>query len=373
MRRRPWFVRVVGLIAATVFISGAAQASVVKKSIPELIAESDGVIRGKAKGAESYWSENIIVTDVTIGVTTGIFGIPDGGEVTVTIPGGTVGGVRLEVSDTPQFRRGGDSVLFLKGTAAGGYALTGAFQGKVDVEGGLIPAWGMPVDEFVTRVGGGGLGLEESPAKPDNPGGGKGGGGGGKEDPGYKLCKLDWKANGDLNGGKVSPAGGWMINEISGLSGDVAAALQAAADEWDNAAGACWNLGGYTDIISDNSRDGSDADGENLVTFGDTGSSVATTYNWYYRWARRNIIETDLVFNIVDHGFGVEVCGSDTLFDLREVATHEFGHFICLGDQYEDADTEKTMFGYVDFGECNKRDLFDSDKAGAQAVYGACN
>lgn len=374
MKKVVGYLFVVVIASGVSLAGGAAEASVVKMSIPDLLGDSDLVLQGKVTGAESRWADDgsIIVTDVTLSVQTEIFGDPGGAEVTVTIPGGQVGGVILEVSDTPSFRLHGEAVLFLTDGGPAGFEVTGAYQGKIDVVGGRVPAWGMPVEEFVDRIAVGGVGLDEAPAKPDNPGGGKGGGGGGGGDKGYKLLGLDWKANGEYDGVTWSPGnGGWYINNASSGFDDLAleGALLAATGTWD-AVGANWAFGGDQGILNDPALDGALFDAQNTVSFADTGSSVATTYNWYYRYARRDIIETDLVFNNVDWTFGIDVCDDPDHFDLQNVAVHEFGHWLALDDQYGGGDTEKTMYGYVDWGECKKRDLWPSDEAGILAIYG---
>lgn len=371
MRKAAFTLQVVGLASMMLLAMGDARASVVRKSIPDLLGDSEVVLKGKVRAIESRWSDDgsIIVTDVTLAVKTEIFGNPGGSEVTVTVPGGRVGDVVLEVSETPAFRRGGEAVLFLTGSGNGSFEVTGHFQGKIDVSHGRVPAWGMPVEEFIDRVAAGGVGLDEAPAKPDKPG--KPGGGKG-DDKGYKLTGLDWKANGEYNDPKWSPGnGGWYINNASSgfTNEDLEGALLSATGTWD-AAGANWAFGGHQGTLSDPDLDGAVRDGRNTVSFADTGSSVATTYNWYFRSARGDIIETDLVFNNVDWTYAIDACENPNAFDLENIAAHEFGHWLALDDQYRKGDTEKTMYGYVDYGECKKRDLWPTDVNGIIAIYG---
>lgn len=381
MRRGAWFGGAVFAALALIVASGVTHASVVKQSIPDLIRKADVVVHGRVTDTTSFWQGTAIVTEVTIDVKTRIFGAP-GNQVIVTLPGGIVGGIGLEVSDTPEFQRGKEIVVFLGDGRNGDFHVVGAVQGKVDVVGGKVPAWDIPLDEFIARVAAGGIGLEENPAKPPGtPGGGGGKGGGGGDEACYLLCKIDWKANGDFDGTIYRPkledgeSSNWSINNNSQDFTDqqLLDELGDSANVWTDTAGACWSLGTLnTTVTQDAGLTNASFDGRNNVSFGYTGNAVAVTANWYYRNARRNTIETDFLFNDIDNDFGINVPGSETEFDLKNVAVHEFGHWICLGDQYNDSDSDHVMYGFVAKGETKNWDLHQCDKDGAIAVYGAC-
>ena len=76
---------------------------------------SEKIVRGQVIDVRSYWNykKNLIYTDVTILVDEHIKG--DGSrEITITIPGGTIGDQTHLVSDTPQFAIGDHGVIFLE-------------------------------------------------------------------------------------------------------------------------------------------------------------------------------------------------------------------------------------------------------------------
>ena len=77
------------------------------------------------------------------------------------------------------------------------------------------------------------------------------------------------------------------------------------------------------------------------------------------------ITDTDLVFNSY---YSWSTSGAPGLYDVQNVATHEFGHFLMLNDLYGGGDTEKTMYGYVGTGETKKRTLVADDLSGINAV-----
>jgi len=63
--------------------------------------------------------------------------------------------------------------------------------------------------------------------------------------------------------------------------------------------------------------------------------------------------------------------GAGNAFDVQNVATHEFGHWLKLVDQYYlGIDEDKTLYGVVTQGETKKRSLFNTDKMGARYMYG---
>lgn len=62
--------------------------------------------------------------------------------------------------------------------------------------------------------------------------------------------------------------------------------------------------------------------------------------------------------------------GESGKFDVQNTATHEMGHWGGLLDLYSPADSDKTMYGYIDPGETKKRILHWDDIVGIRAVYG---
>lgn len=105
------------------FFAGVIEALRLKTTWGERVDLSEKIIRGHVTAVRSYWNNKrtLIHTDVTIQVEEYIKG--DGSkEITITIPGGAVGDTRQWVSDTPQFRVGDYSVIFLNssGQVTGG-------------------------------------------------------------------------------------------------------------------------------------------------------------------------------------------------------------------------------------------------------------
>jgi hypothetical protein len=64
--------------------------------------------------------------------------------------------------------------------------------------------------------------------------------------------------------------------------------------------------------------------------------------------------------------------GSGTLghYDIRNIMTHEAGHWILLSDLYTTRDSYLTMYGYGSTGEIMKNTLGYGDEFGVEKAYG---
>lgn len=79
------------------------------------------------------------------------------------------------------------------------------------------------------------------------------------------------------------------------------------------------------------------------------------------------LLESDTLFNM-KYGWGC--CGESNLYDVRNVMTHEFGHWLMLGDLYSwTYDRNKTMYYSTSPGETKKQSLEQDDINGINYVY----
>ena len=74
-----------------------------------------------------------------------------------------------------------------------------------------------------------------------------------------------------------------------------------------------------------------------------------------------------MVFDDVDFDWSED--GESGKMDFENIARHELGHAVGLGDLYNDACSEQTMYGYSENGETKKQTLESGDIAGIQKLY----
>ena len=100
---------------------------------------------------------------------------------------------------------------------------------------------------------------------------------------------------------------------------------------------------------------------------------VAQCTIWFTR--TKEIVKFEIVFNS-DLAWGIDPDGEGTAytltdaFDVRNIATHEIGHTLHLGDLYDSNYSEMTMYGYTTLGEVKKISLEIGDINGLQKLYG---
>jgi len=114
-------------------------------------------------------------------------------------------------------------------------------------------------------------------------------------------------------------------------------------------------------------------DGVNAVLFKSIRpGAIAITYVWYYP-STGELVETDTVFNrrykwsVNDPSSG-DCAGAIGTYDLQNIGTHEFGHWIGLDDLYSLEDKDLTMYGYGDLQELKKDSLGLGDITGVLAI-----
>jgi hypothetical protein len=96
-------------------------------------------------------------------------------------------------------------------------------------------------------------------------------------------------------------------------------------------------------------------------------NAIAVTFYWYSR-STKELLETDTIFNS-DLPWNITVNGDPNSYDLQNIATHEFGHWLVLGDLYSQRDSALTMYGYGGLGETIKSTLGRGDISGINKIY----
>jgi hypothetical protein len=180
----------------------------------------------------------------------------------------------------------------------------------------------------------------------------------------YKLLGVKWK---------LLPVSYVIHPDLEAM---VPGAISASVKTWDDATSKGL-FNGYS-IDSSANWDSNYPDGRNEYSLGDYPEEgvIAVTVVWSgvpLGGKGRQIIEYDVMF---DTDFNWYDCTKTSCtpnnkgMDLQNIATHETGHGVGLGDVYEDACSEVTMYGYSDYGETKKRTLEPPDVTGLQTLYG---
>ena len=143
-------------------------------------------------------------------------------------------------------------------------------------------------------------------------------------------------------------------------------------DKWEDAANYDI-LGDGSSTIETLEADFYTTDNQNEVYFDDLGetNTIAFAVVWGIFGGPppfRELVEWDMVFNDAFTWGGVQY--NQALMDFENIATHELGHAVGLGDLYTDLCSEQTMYGYSSYGDTSKRDLASGDISGIQALYG---
>ncbi len=189
-------------------------------------------------------------------------------------------------------------------------------------------------------------------AKPSSPGGAK-------AESCYKLMGVKW----------ASLPVSYVINPSNpqNLSAEfIASAMFAGAETWDSAVSAELFSNAYG---IDYGVQYGIQDYKNAIAFGDYGDSnvIAVTSVWFTRIGKR-IVEFDQLYN-TRFVWG-DATNNAGLMDLQNIATHELGHAVGLGDIYSSSCTAVTMYGYSGYGDLQKRTLEQPDVTGLQKMYG---
>ena len=203
-------------------------------------------------------------------------------------------------------------------------------------------------------------------AKPPWAGGGDKGA---KEDQGYYdyiARGAKWKA---MENFFVNPA------NLSGLDENfVADTVSDGMTEWETASGtADLTIFGLLFINYQADYNNGDLDDFNTISFGGGSDPniIAVTTVWGYFSGppnSREIIEADILFNEAYFAFGNADLDS-TVMDLLSIATHEIGHCTGMDDLYLADASLETMYGYSEYGETIKRDLYTGDITGITKLY----
>ena len=174
----------------------------------------------------------------------------------------------------------------------------------------------------------------------------------------YKLLGVKWKTlSVDYTINPTNPDG--LTEEF------VTNAVSTSAETWDSATSSELFNDAYA---IDYTAEYGIQNFENAITFGNYQEEgvIGVTSIWYTRRGKQ-IVEFDILLN-TDFTWG-DATIDQSVMDLQNIAIHELGHGIGLGDIYTDTCSAVTMYGYSTEGETSKRTLEQPDITGLQKMY----
>ena len=150
-------------------------------------------------------------------------------------------------------------------------------------------------------------------------------------------------------------------------------AVAEGMDEWETPEDKTFIIFGNIEI--DNTVEYNDGAyrGYNTISFGiyDNPDVIAIASVWGYFTgppSQREIVEAHILMNDGDFEWG-NGSVNPSIMDVQNIVTHELGHCAGMGDVYELAAAEETMYGYSSEGEIKKRDLYKGDITGITQLY----
>lgn len=204
--------------------------------------------------------------------------------------------------------------------------------------------------------------ASEKPGKPDKPPG----------KPPKEPEEPKVNTHYEFWGGYLDSTVGYKINPNIPMvtGGNAIEAIDAAAEAWD-----IETSNELFSNVGETEKSWYELDDQNTVSWVKfiPRDYIAMAVMWYDDDSTSptymKIYEVDIVFNTF-HNWGINPTKRDRAFDIRNIATHEFGHPTGLDDLYDDIYSELTMYGYSSKGEIKKCSLEGGDIAGAQVLYG---
>ena len=122
----------------TVCMSPLQSATLERLSLDDMIAKSTAIVRGKVSSSNAVAAGPVIYTEYIIQISERFKG-QGGNTVAVSVPGGTVNGLRQSFSGAPTLNVGDQFVFFLFTGRDGRNSIIGLTQGLFSLDGSTDP------------------------------------------------------------------------------------------------------------------------------------------------------------------------------------------------------------------------------------------
>jgi hypothetical protein len=142
------------LLGFAIFAASIGRSGMIIQSIQDLTDNSSHIVRAQVTDKTSQWdeTESFIYTTVTLNITESLVGdLNISEEVTVFVPGGSVGDLTLHVQHAPRFEIDQDVIVFLdwKGEV---FDVTSWEQGKFTIKEEQVVEKNISVPEFMSEI-----------------------------------------------------------------------------------------------------------------------------------------------------------------------------------------------------------------------------
>ncbi len=174
------------------------------------------------------------------------------------------------------------------------------------------------------------------------------------------TATINWKFNDDGRRAVRAPAG-LLENAVS--------AAMSQWSHWDS--NVVFRYQGLTTAaFGATGKDGSCADGTNVVTWDKFDSDIIAMAGVCTDDAGKVVRDADLALNVTYHWENITGTPSTRhSIDITSIVTHELGHWLGLLDLDSPQDVHQTMSGYAGYGETNKRTPALGDIMGVQKLF----
>jgi len=149
------------LVAIVGFAPTLGKALVIEQTLPELVRESDVIVRGTVAATTCRWgspaydpNSRIIFTDVRLILADRFKGVAADTELLIETEGGVVDDRGLKVEDQPEFQTGEDVIVFLSPQNQNNRrTVVGLFQGEFTLDQGRVIENQLRVEDFIREIG----------------------------------------------------------------------------------------------------------------------------------------------------------------------------------------------------------------------------
>ncbi len=134
--RRRWLVAALCAALSSAVAPSASGTTLVARPLDVMVREADAVAvitTSAAPVRTARWVDGRIVTRVEVTVVETLRGSLAPGSLTLSLPGGTIGGITQHLPGAPDFGPGGAWVVLLRRTAAGEFTVAGLCLGQLPV------------------------------------------------------------------------------------------------------------------------------------------------------------------------------------------------------------------------------------------------